>query len=109
MWLITNVRAGWCVDGGGRVAWRTVAGQATPATALLAKQNVTHRLHPYDVDADTPNYGAAVADSLCIPQERVFQTLVAEGDGTLTVALVSVSGDVDLKALAGAGRGKRAA
>jgi Cys-tRNA(Pro)/Cys-tRNA(Cys) deacylase len=75
---------------------------------LLARQRVTHRLHTYDVDADTPNYGAVVADSLGIAQERVFKTLVTEVDGALTVAIVPVSGDVDLKALAGAVGGKRA-
>jgi Cys-tRNA(Pro)/Cys-tRNA(Cys) deacylase len=109
MWLITNVRAGSCVDGGRRVAWRTVAGQGTPAIALLAKQNVTHRLHPYDVEADTPNYGAVVAETLGIAPERVFKTLVTDVDGALTVAVVPVSGDVDLKALANAVGGKRAA
>jgi Cys-tRNA(Pro)/Cys-tRNA(Cys) deacylase len=86
-----------------------VAGQGTPATALLAKQNVTHRLHPYEADADTPNYGAVVADTLGIAQARVFKTLVTEVDGALTVAVVPVSGDVDLKALANAVGGKRAA
>jgi Cys-tRNA(Pro)/Cys-tRNA(Cys) deacylase len=85
-----------------------VAGQGTPATALLARQRVTHRLHTYDVDADTPNYGAVVADSLGIAPDRVFKTLVTEVDGALTVAIVPVSGDVDLKALAGAIGGKRA-
>ena len=85
-----------------------MAGQGTPATALLARQRVTHRLHTYDVDADTPNYGAVVADSLGIAQDRVFKTLVTEVDGALTVAIVPVSGDVDLKALAGAVGGKRA-
>ncbi len=85
-----------------------VAGQGTPATALLAKENVTHRLHPYEVDAGTPNYGAVVADTLGIAQERVFKTLVTEVDGALTVAVVPVSGDVDLKALAHAVGGKRA-
>ena len=85
-----------------------MAGQGTPATALLARQRVTHRLHTYDVEADTPNYGAVVADSLGIAQDRVFKTLVTEVDGALTVAIVPVSGDVDLKALAGAVGGKRA-
>ena len=71
-----------------------MAGQGTPATALLARQRVTFQLHTYDVDADTPNYGAAVADSLGIDQARVFKTLVTEVDGALTVAVVPVSGDV---------------
>ena len=86
-----------------------MAGQGTPATALLAKNNVTHRLHPYEVDPDTPNYGAVVADTLGIAPVRVFKTLVTEIDGTLTVAVVPVSGDIDLKALANAVGGKRAA
>ena len=86
-----------------------MAGQGTPATALLAKQNVTHRLHAYDVAADTPDYGAVVAASLGLAPERVFKTLVTDIDGTLTVAVVPVVGDVDLKALAAAVGGKRAA
>jgi Cys-tRNA(Pro)/Cys-tRNA(Cys) deacylase len=61
------------------------------------------------VDAETPNYGAAVAGVLGQEQGRVFKTLVTEVDGALTVAVVPVSGDVDLKALAGAAGGKRAA
>src|SRR4030095_2635880 len=88
---------------------QTVAGQATPAITLLAQQRVTHQLHPYEVDPDTANYGAAVADILGIAQARVFKTLVTEVDGALTVAVVPVTGDVDLKALAGAVGGRRAA
>ena len=86
-----------------------MAGHGTPATALLVQHAVTHRLHPYQVDADTPNYGAAVADTLGIAPERVFKTLVTDIDGALTVAVVPVSGEVDLKALATAVGGKRAA
>jgi Cys-tRNA(Pro)/Cys-tRNA(Cys) deacylase len=86
-----------------------VAGQGTPATALLTKQKVAHRLHPYNVDPDTPNYGAEVAAALGVPAARVFKTLVAEVDGALTVAVVPVTGDLDLKALAAAVGGKRAA
>ena len=85
-----------------------MAGQSTPAAAVLARHKVTHRLHPYQVDADTPNYGAAVADTLGVAHERVFKTLVTEVDGALTVAVVPVTGDVDLKSLAAAAGGKRA-
>ncbi len=85
-----------------------MASQGTPATTLLVKQDVAHRLHPYDVDADTPNYGAAVADTLGIAHDRVFKTLVTTVDGALAVAVVPVNGDVDLKALASAVGGKRA-
>jgi Cys-tRNA(Pro)/Cys-tRNA(Cys) deacylase len=39
----------------------------------------------------------------------VFKTLVTEVDGALTVAVVPVTGDIDLKALASAAGGKKAA
>jgi Cys-tRNA(Pro)/Cys-tRNA(Cys) deacylase len=86
-----------------------VSAPSTPATTLLTRQRVDHRVHPYQVDADTPNYGAVVADALGVAPERVFKTLVAEVDGDLTVAVVPVTGEVDLKALAAAAGGKRAA
>ena len=80
----------------------------TPATAVLADQQVEHTLHPYDVSPDAPNYGALVAQTLGIEPSRVFKTLIAEVDGRLVVAVVPVTGDLDLKALAGAAGGKRA-
>ena len=86
-----------------------MAGQGTPALALLIRQRVTHTLHSYEVDADTPNYGHAVATALGQDPGRVFKTLVTEVDGVLTVAVVPVVGDIDLKALAAAAGGKRAA
>jgi Cys-tRNA(Pro)/Cys-tRNA(Cys) deacylase len=81
----------------------------TPATALLATAKVDFALHPYDVSPDAPNYGALVAEALGVPPDSVFKTLVAEVDGALTVAVVPVTGDLDLKALAAAAGGKRAA
>ena len=86
-----------------------VSAPKTPATTLLTTQKVAHRLHPYHVTADTPNYGAVVAQALGVAPERVFKTLVADVDGALTVAVGPVTGDVDLKALAAAAGGKRAA
>jgi Cys-tRNA(Pro)/Cys-tRNA(Cys) deacylase len=88
---------------------RVVASQGTPATALLAKQKVAHTLHPYDVSPDAPNYGALVAYAIGADPARVFKTLVTEVDGGLTVAVVPVTGELDLKALAAAAGGKRAA
>jgi Cys-tRNA(Pro)/Cys-tRNA(Cys) deacylase len=81
----------------------------TPATALLTTAKVDFALHPYDVSPDVPNYGALVAEALGVPPDSVFKTLVAEVDGALTVAVVPVTGDLDLKALAAAAGGKRAA
>ncbi|GIJ23067.1 Cys-tRNA(Pro) deacylase [Micromonospora lutea] len=85
-----------------------MAGRGTPAIVLLAKRKVDHRTHPYDVSPDAPNYGALVAAALAVAPERVFKTLVTEVDGVLTVAVVPVTGELDLKALAAAVGGKRA-
>jgi Cys-tRNA(Pro)/Cys-tRNA(Cys) deacylase len=84
-----------------------VAGKGTPATALLAKQGVAHRVHSYDHGAGQA-YGPEAAERLGLDPERVFKTLVAEVDGALTVGVVPVSATLDLKALAGAVGGKRA-
>ncbi|MCO6698913.1 YbaK/EbsC family protein, partial [Streptomyces sp. Vc17.3-30] len=46
---------------------------------------------------------------LGVSPDRVFKTLVADVDGALTVAVVPVAGSLDLKALASAVGGKRAA
>jgi Cys-tRNA(Pro)/Cys-tRNA(Cys) deacylase len=85
-----------------------VAGQGTPATALLSKQQVTHQVHVYIHDPRSRSYGTEAATALGIAPERCFKTLVAEVDGALVVAVVPVSGSLDLKALAGAVGGKRA-
>ncbi|WP_144121813.1 Cys-tRNA(Pro) deacylase [Catellatospora sichuanensis] len=86
-----------------------MASQGTPATALLTKQKVKHTLHPYEISPDSPNYGALVADAIGADPARVFKTLVTEVDGALTVAVVPVTGEIDLKALATAAGGKKAA
>jgi Cys-tRNA(Pro)/Cys-tRNA(Cys) deacylase len=70
---------------------------------------VPHTLHPYRVSVDTPDYGRAVAEALGAPPERVFKTLVAEVGGDLVVAVVPVTGELDLKALAAATGGSRPA
>ncbi|MGC4755188.1 Cys-tRNA(Pro) deacylase [Micromonospora trifolii] len=86
-----------------------MAGQGTPATALVVKRGIAHRTHPYRVAPDAPNYGALVAVALGVAPERVFKSLVTAVDGALTVAVVPVTGELDLKALAAAVGGKRAA
>src|SRR5947207_2882321 len=86
-----------------------VAGQGTPATALLGRQKVTHRVHAYEHDPRAESYGTEAAAALQVAPERCFKTLVAEVDGTLAVAVVPVTGSLDLKAFAAALGGKRAA
>ncbi|MFD7654395.1 Cys-tRNA(Pro) deacylase [Actinosynnema sp. NPDC059797] len=85
-----------------------MAGRGTPATALLDKQKVAHELHAYEHDPRHESYGLEAAEALGISPERVFKTLVAEVDGRLAVGVVPVTGQLDLKALAAALKGKKA-
>jgi Cys-tRNA(Pro)/Cys-tRNA(Cys) deacylase len=85
-----------------------MAGQGTPATALLVKRKIAHQVHAYDHDTKHESYGLEAAEALRVAPERVFKTLVAEVDGALTVGVVPVSRQLDLKALAAARGGKRA-
>lgn len=86
-----------------------MGGRGTPATVAATRAGIPFTLHPYDVDAEAGNYGEAAADALGIAHDRIFKTLVAEVDGALTVAVVPVAAKLDLKALAAAVGGKKAA
>lgn len=85
-----------------------MAGAPTPAIAALTRAKVAHTLHPYHHDPDTTAFGDEVVQALGWPPERVFKTLVASVDGKLTVGIVPVSAQLDLKALAAAAGGKKA-
>lgn len=84
-----------------------MAGSGTPATALLTRSGVPFTLHSYPHGAGAA-YGPEAAEMLGLDPARVFKTLVAEVDGTLTVGVVPVAAKLDLKALAAAVGGKRA-
>ncbi len=86
-----------------------MSGKGTPATIALTKAKVPFTVHAYDHDPASPSYGEEAASALGVLAERVFKTLVAAVDGKLTVAVVPVSGSLDLKALAAAAGGKKAA
>ncbi len=94
---------------GGSPRLPRVAGHSTPATTLLDRQRVAHTVHSYDHDPRSSSYGAEASEALGVPAERVFKTLVADVDGRLTVAVVPVACQLDLKALAAAAGGKKAA
>lgn len=81
----------------------------TPATVVLTAAGAEFSVHAYDHDPASPSYGEEASEALGVAPERVFKTLVADVDGTLTVAVVPVAGQLDLKALAAAVGGKRAA
>ncbi|MET7859011.1 Cys-tRNA(Pro) deacylase [Streptomyces sp. NPDC005318] len=81
----------------------------TPATVALTAAGTPFTTHAYEHDPASPSYGEAAAEALGVSPDRVFKTLVADVDGNLTVAVVPVAGSLDLKALASAVGGKRAA
>ncbi|WP_405858463.1 Cys-tRNA(Pro) deacylase [Streptomyces sp. NBC_01515] len=81
---------------------------STPATVALTAAGVPYDLHAYDHDPSHPSYGEEAAEAMGVSPDRVFKTLLADVDGTLTVAVVPVAGQLDLKALASAVGGKRA-
>lgn len=81
----------------------------TPAILAATRAGVEFTTHSYEHDPAAPSYGQEAAQALGVPPERVFKTLVAQVDGALTVAVVPVSASLDLKALASAAGGKRAA
>lgn len=60
-------------------------------------------LREYEHDPRAESYGLEAVEKLGLDPDRVFKTLVAEVDGTLTVAVVPVGTQLDLRAL-----GKRA-
>lgn len=80
----------------------------TPATVALSRAGIGFTLHEYDHDPRAASYGLEAAAALGIAPERVFKTLLADVEGRLTVAVVPVSGQLDLKALARAVGGGKA-
>ncbi|AVH59264.1 MULTISPECIES: Cys-tRNA(Pro) deacylase [Streptomyces] len=81
----------------------------TPATVALTEAGVPYTVHSYEHDPSHPSYGEEAAEAMGVSPDRVFKTLVADVDGSLVVAVVPVAGSLDLKALATAVGGKRAA
>lgn len=84
-------------------------GSGTPATVALTRARVAFTVHAYEHDPAAESYGSEAARLMGVAPERVFKTLLADVDGKLVVAVVPVAGQLDLKALASAAGGKRAA
>jgi Cys-tRNA(Pro)/Cys-tRNA(Cys) deacylase len=80
----------------------------TPATATLTSLGVPFTPHAYEHQPGAAGYGREAAEALGVASDRVFKTLLADADGMLVVAIVPVSGQLDLKALATAVDAKRA-
>jgi Cys-tRNA(Pro)/Cys-tRNA(Cys) deacylase len=88
---------------------KKAAAVGTPATVALSKAGVEFTVHSFELDPKSQSYGLAAAEALGVVPERVFKTLVVELDGQLAVGVVPVSSQLDLKALATALGGKKAA
>jgi Cys-tRNA(Pro)/Cys-tRNA(Cys) deacylase len=80
----------------------------TPATVALDRAGVAYTVHAYDHDPHASSYGLEAAEALGLDPATVFKTLLASADGALVVAVVPVTGHLDLKALAAATGAKRA-
>jgi Cys-tRNA(Pro)/Cys-tRNA(Cys) deacylase len=81
---------------------------ATRAIEMLISRGVDHRVHTYEHDPSARSYGQEAAEALGIEPARVFKTLVASVGPNLVVAVVPVTGELDLKALASELGAKRA-
>jgi Cys-tRNA(Pro)/Cys-tRNA(Cys) deacylase len=84
-------------------------GPGTPATRVLAEAGIPHVLRTYSHDPRSTSYGLEAAQALGVEPDRVFKTLLADVDAALVVAVVPVDTQLDLKLLAAAVGGKRAA
>lgn len=82
--------------------------QGTPATVALAKAKVEFTTHAYEHDPAAKSFGLEAAEALGLEPEQVFKTLLVEVDGKLTVGVVPVDKQLDLKAIAAAAGGKKA-
>jgi Cys-tRNA(Pro)/Cys-tRNA(Cys) deacylase len=80
-----------------------MAGKGTPAIVAAERAGIAFTVHEYAHDPRSASYGLEAAEKLGLDPARVFKTLVADVDGTLTVAVVPVEAQLDLRAL-----GKRA-
>src|SRR3954449_4124490 len=80
-----------------------MAARDPPATTAARKAAIEFSVHEYEHDPGASSYGMEAAAALGLDPARVFKTLVVDLDGTLTVCIVPVADELDLRSL-----GKRA-
>lgn len=83
----------------------------TPAIKAAQVAGIRIKAHEYRHDPNNPNYGLEAATALGLDPRRVFKTLLVALNGDprrLAVAVVPVSGQLDLKAMASACGAKKA-
>ncbi len=74
----------------------------TPAVQALKKQKVAFTQHEYDHDPSCHNFGEEAATKLNLTPEEVFKTLLVTDDKNVFVAIVPVTGKLNLKRAAAA-------
>ena len=80
-----------------------MAGKGTPAVAAAERAGIAFTVHEYEHDPGAGSFGLEAVEKLGLDPARVFKTLVVDVDGVLTVAIVPVEAQLDLRSL-----GKRA-
>jgi Cys-tRNA(Pro)/Cys-tRNA(Cys) deacylase len=82
----------------------------TPGINAARKAAVRHTIHEYDHDPASESYGTEAAEKTGVDPARVFKTLVVAIDGKeLVVAIVPVTTMLNMKLIARAAQGKKAA
>ena len=77
----------------------------TPAINAAKKAKISYTIHEYKHDPDSASYGEEAAVALGLAPAQVFKTLLVALNGDiykLAVAVVPVSGQLNLKAVANA-------
>lgn len=73
----------------------------TPAVKALEKAGIAHEISHYDAQKAEQGYGINAAHELGLPTDSIYKTLVVEtGEHGFAVAIVPVSGRLNLKKLA---------
>jgi Cys-tRNA(Pro)/Cys-tRNA(Cys) deacylase len=81
----------------------------TPAINALKKAGVVYQVHEYQHDEAAASYGLEAAEALGVEAAQVFKTLIATLQAkNFIVAIVPVTSQLSLKALALAAGGKSA-
>lgn len=81
----------------------------TPALVALTNAGVQYAIREYEHDPANTAFGLEAAEKLQVEADRVFKTLIANVDDDYVVAIVPVTCTVNLKNLAKAVGGKKAA
>jgi len=80
----------------------------TPAIILAEKHKIKFQVHQYKHDKKAASYGLEAAEKLNVDPLQVFKTLVVEVDKLLVVAVLPVTEQLNLKAVASALNAKKA-